>query len=227
MSKREINEKFYKKSLMITLVKASNVSRFKKHATDQKEESTSPSTTQQQHASKLTPGFESGRKLQRSNVDYNSINNLESFGFLDKQFDAKPSNTSSIQTANIQSDPPIQEKSECKDPSSAADVKNKPDENSKRTLENSSNESEGSSVKKPKMNDEYEDYSDYDEEDEEKSLVIDYNDEHKAEPSKPSKLAIESETKPSSVYDENVPKSPPGISIEGETSFCCIFFILM
>lgn len=215
MSKREINEKFYKKSLMVTLVKASNVSRFKKHASDSKEENTSPSTTtHQRNASKLTAGFESGRKLEKSNVDYNSINNLESFGFLDKDFDPKPSNSMSHYTSQNENDHSVEEKSN-KDPSKTNE-KTEKDENSKRTLESLSNESENSSaVKKPKLNDEYEDYSDYDEE--EKSLVIDYNDELKTEPSKSKKFEIESESEQQrTAYDDNVPKSPLCAPNEGE-----------
>jgi len=218
LSKREINEKFYKKSLMVTLVKASNVSRFKKHNTsDLKEENTSPPTTQQQNASKLSARFESGRKLQKSNVDYNSINNLESFGFLDKDFDSKPIHSNPNYTNQNEKDQSSEEKSS-KEPLTA-DVKNKPDEISKRTIEKgSSNESGNLTAKKQKLNDEYEDYSDYDEDgdEEEKSLMIDYDEEHETQPSKSSKMEIELETEPIQAYDDNVPKSPPSASNEGQ-----------
>lgn len=93
LSKREKNEKFFKRSLLVSLVKPAAVNRSRREQIN-----TLKKTPAQSHTTQSALSQGEDRKLERQNpVDYNLLVNLETFGFLD---------TTTFRS-NVKSDQPI------------------------------------------------------------------------------------------------------------------------
>lgn len=170
LSKREVNEKYYKRALMVTLVK---------QQTNSQRQKMSAKFDQKTPVKEPEPDFESTRILEKLNVDYNVISNLDSFGVTSTESDyllEKPVENLAKKIDEQQEQKVIEKPVEI--------IKEKvvqiPIESQKIKKRNrQSNESDTGGVKSKKQksntSSDYEDYGDEDEEDvdsDTESLII-------------------------------------------------------